>query len=95
MLNETEIKCTYASNMDDRADPLVMPLDLLQCITNNFSEERILGSSAYGTVYMVRFTYVVHAWPPYITNIIHSLRPKKDVEDLLKLDISRHDLVYR
>uniref|UniRef100_A0ACD5UJQ5 Uncharacterized protein n=1 Tax=Avena sativa TaxID=4498 RepID=A0ACD5UJQ5_AVESA len=32
--------------------PLVMPLDLLRGITNDFSEERELGSGSYGKVYM-------------------------------------------
>jgi hypothetical protein len=41
--------------MDDgSADPLVMSLDLLRRITNGFSEELMLGSGSYGTVYMVR-----------------------------------------
>ncbi|KAM0913778.1 hypothetical protein ACQ4PT_011948 [Festuca glaucescens] len=39
--------------MDDAsAEPLVMPLDLLRRITNNFSEERKIGSGSYGKVYM-------------------------------------------
>jgi hypothetical protein len=58
--------------MDDAsADPLVMPLDLLRRITNNFSKDRVLGEGSYGTVYMVRIAYVVHPWLPYITNIIY------------------------
>lgn len=39
----------YASS-----ETTVMPLDLLREITNDFSEERRIGSGSYGKVYLVR-----------------------------------------
>jgi hypothetical protein len=51
------------NGMDDAsAEPLVMPLDLLRRITNNFSEERKLGSGSYGKVYMVRLNMDMHGY---------------------------------
>lgn len=44
-----------ANSMDDASsEPTVVPLDLLREITNDFSEERKLGSGSYGKVYLVR-----------------------------------------
>ena len=42
--------------MDDASlEPTAeLPLDLLREITNDFSEERRIGSGSYGKVYLVR-----------------------------------------
>ena len=34
-------------------DPISLKLSVLETITKNFSEEQIIGSGAYGTVYKV------------------------------------------
>lgn len=39
---------------DQRAKPCILPLQYLQDITNNFSEDRELGRGAFGVVYKVR-----------------------------------------
>lgn len=41
---------------DDIGDPLPIKLSVLQSITNDFSEEQIIGSGGFGIVYKVCLT---------------------------------------
>ena len=42
--------------LDGAEDPTDLPLALLQDITDNFSEERIIGQGGFGVVYKVQFS---------------------------------------
>ncbi|MFS9531683.1 hypothetical protein Q6247_26320, partial [Klebsiella pneumoniae] len=42
--------------LDEIIEPLSLKLSLLKAITNDFSEEQIIGSGGYGTVYKVCVT---------------------------------------
>lgn len=49
--------------MDDASsETTFMTLDLLREITNDFSEERRIGSGSYGKVYLVRLMMYVHGF---------------------------------
>lgn len=37
--------------------PSKLPLDFLKKITNNFSEELLLGAGAFGEVYIIRYDF--------------------------------------
>lgn len=44
--------------LDETAEPKALPLSLLRVITNDFSEDRRIGTGGFATVYKVGHHYV-------------------------------------
>jgi hypothetical protein len=54
---------------DQSSKPGAVPLRYLRKITNNFSDERVLGKGGTGSVYKVRLKHVCLTFQVYVTYI--------------------------
>ena len=54
---------------DGISEPLNLPLQYLRSITNNFSDERLLGEGGFGMVYKVRLNHIFRSCQAYATRL--------------------------
>jgi hypothetical protein len=58
-------RCDKLESMlhDGSSEPRNLPLEYLRDITNDFSDERLLGEGGFGTVYKVILNHILRSTP--------------------------------